>query len=77
VKPVNPSVERPIHELKYFKKMFVKAGESVNVNFILKQNAFSYYDIHTADWKVDKCNYEIELGNNSQNIVARASVSLN
>ena len=76
VKPVNPSVERPIHELKYFKKMFVKAGESVNVNFILKQNAFSYYDIHTADWKVDKCNYEIEIGNNSQNIVARASVSL-
>lgn len=76
VKPVNPSVERPIHELKYFKKVFVKAGETITVDFILKQDVFSYYDVHLGDWKVDKCNYEIEIGKDSRTIVARAPIVL-
>jgi len=77
VKPVNPSIERPVHELKFFKKVFVKAGQSVKVDFDLKQDAFSYYDVHRGDWTVDKCNYEIEVGRNSQSIVLHSPISLN
>lgn len=76
VKPVDPAIDRPVHELKYFKKVFVKAGESVTVDFVLKKDAFSYYDVHKGDWTVDKCNYEIEIGKNSREIVASIPVLL-
>ncbi|MCI1684434.1 MAG: glycoside hydrolase family 3 C-terminal domain-containing protein [Prevotella sp.] len=75
VHPINPSVGRPVHELKYFKKVFVGAGKTTDVDFTLPASAFSYYDVHKGDWKVDRCNYEIEVGTNSQNILQRAPVS--
>lgn len=76
VHPINPSIFRPVHELKYFKKVFVKAGDTVSVDFVLNKGAFSYYDVHVGDWIVDKCNYEIEIGRNSRLIVLKAPVSL-
>ncbi|MCI1741714.1 MAG: glycoside hydrolase family 3 C-terminal domain-containing protein [Prevotella sp.] len=75
VHPVNPSVNRPVHELKYFKKVFVGAGKATDVDFTLPASAFSYYDVHKGDWKVDRCNYEIEVGTNSRNILRRAPVA--
>lgn len=75
VHPVNPSVSRPVHELKYFKKVFVGAGKTTDVDFSLPASAFSYYDVHKGDWKVDRCNYEIEVGTNSRNILQRAPVA--
>lgn len=77
VKPINPSVDRPIHELKAFKKVFVKAGETVTVDFSLnKKDAFSYYDVHIGDWKIDPGKYEIEIGNNSENILTQALINI-
>lgn len=76
VKPINPAVDRPVHELKFFKKVFLKAGSSLNVDFLLNQDTFSYYDVHVGDWVVDKCKYDLEIGKNSRDIVLRTSVSL-
>lgn len=75
VHPVDPSISRPVHELKYFKKVFVGAGKTTDVDFSLPASAFSYYDVHKGDWKVDRCNYEIEVGTNSRNILQRAPVA--
>ncbi len=75
VHPVDPSISRPVHELKYFKKVFVGAGKTTDVDFTLPASAFSYYDVHKGDWKVDRCNYEIEVGTNSRNILQRAPVA--
>lgn len=76
VRPINPSIERPVHELKYFKKVFVKAGNTAIVKFSLKQDAFSYYNVHTEKWVVDKCNYMIEIGKDSRTVVAKAFIPL-
>lgn len=76
VKPISPSVERPVHELKAFKKVFVKSGESITVDFSLDKDAFSYYDVHIGDWKVDRGQYEIEIGTNSENIVAHEVINI-
>lgn len=76
VKPLNASVFRPVHELKYFKKVEIPAGSSVTVEFELDKDAFSYYDTSIADWTVDRCDYEIEVGRNSADIVLRQPVSL-
>ena len=76
VHPVNPSVSRPVHELKAFEKVFLKAGEQKTVSMKLDSGAFSYFDVKTNDWKVDPCQYEIEVGRNSREIVQRKSISL-
>lgn len=76
VHPVNPSVFRPSHELKGFEKVFLKAGEQKVVSFNLDEDAFSYFDVQKNDWKVDGCQYEIEIGRNSRDIVLHQPVSL-
>lgn len=77
VKPLSPSVERPGHELKWFKKVFVPAGESVTVDFELNADAFSYYDVHSGDWRVDFGAYDVELCRDSRSVVAVSRVELN
>lgn len=74
VKPLNPSVERPVHELKALKKVFIKAGETVNVNFTLPESAFSYFNVSKNDWSFDGCKYAIQVGRNSRDIVLSSTV---
>ncbi|MCS3283299.1 fibronectin type III-like domain-contianing protein [Bacteroides salyersiae] len=38
-------VERPEKELKQFKKVFLKAGESITIKMLLSKDAFTYYNI--------------------------------
>jgi beta-glucosidase len=76
VKPINPSVNRPVHELKFFKKIRLKPGEEKTVNFTLCKDAFSYYDVHLGNWVLDKCKYEIEIGKNSRSILLTKAISL-
>jgi beta-glucosidase len=74
VKPLHPSVPRPMHELKAFQKVLVKAGESTTVTVDLGQDAFSYYDVAGKGWKVDPGPYEIQAGLSSREILARSTV---
>ncbi|MDP4268567.1 MAG: glycoside hydrolase family 3 C-terminal domain-containing protein [Bacteroidota bacterium] len=74
VKPLAPSVTRPVHELKAFKKVFVKAGQTVKVDFTLDDSSFSYFDVQKNSWVVDHGQYEIQAGTNSRDILATAKV---
>ncbi|MDP4186123.1 MAG: glycoside hydrolase family 3 C-terminal domain-containing protein [Bacteroidota bacterium] len=76
VKPINPKVSRPVHELKAFKKVYIKAGKVQTVEFDLGSDAFSYYDENVQGWVVDKCSYEIQAGENSRKILSSAKISL-
>ena len=75
VKPLNPSIFRPAHELKAFRKVSLKAGESADVEFVLGDDVFSFYDVTIADWKKDLCEYEIEIARDSRTIVTSGRVS--
>jgi beta-glucosidase len=74
VKPLAPSVDRPVHELKAFKKVFVKAGQTVKVNFTLNDSSFSYFDVSKNSWAVDHGQYEIQAATNSRDILATARI---
>jgi beta-glucosidase len=76
VKPLHPSVERPVHELKAFRKVLIKAGESVPVNVELKSDAFSYYDVTEKAWRVDPGSYEIQAGVSSREILSTSTVEI-
>jgi beta-glucosidase len=76
VKPIHPSVSRPVHELKFFRKITLRPNETRQVNFVLNKDAFSYYDVHLGNWKLDKCSYKIEIGRNSRSIIMSKIIHL-
>lgn len=58
------SVTRPVKELKGFKKVFLKAGESKDVEFTLTRDDLAFY---TADmnWEAEPGEFEIWIGGSS------------
>lgn len=75
IHPLNPTIERPVKELKGFEKIAVAAGESKQVSFDLTENAFKYYDEDSKSWKLDSVEYEIQLGNSVEDVQLSSTVS--
>ena len=65
---VNPTVLRPSKELKTYKKVFLKAGESQQVNVHLPKSAFAFYDVDSHDWKVNPGEFNVMVGASSSDI---------
>lgn len=76
VAPGKASVARPKHELKGFRKVFLKAGESAEVSFDLDERAFAYWSEKFNDWHVEAGEYAIEVGTSSRDIAGVAMVAL-
>ena len=68
VQPMNPSVFRPVKELKGFKKVFLQPGEKQKVSVALDKSAFAYYDANRKDWVAEKGDYKILIGTSSRDI---------
>lgn len=76
IRPINAKVFRPYKELKGYDKKFIKAGESEKYEIVLDQEAFSYYAPEIHDFKYDAGEYEILVGNSSDNITLRKSIRI-
>lgn len=70
------SVDRPDKELKAFKKVFLKAGETRRVEMTLGARDFSFWDEKTKNWKAEPGQFVIRLGNSSRNISHMLNVNL-
>ena len=69
-------IDRPGHELKGFKRVDLKPGESQTVAFTLGRAAFSYWSPETKDWVADSGTFEIQVGASSRDIRLRAPLEL-
>ena len=76
VAPGKSAVARPIHELKGFRKVLLKAGESAEVSFDLDERAFAYWSEKFDDWHVESGEYAIEVGTSSRDIAGTGVVEL-
>ena len=76
VAPGKAAVSRPRHELKGFRKMFLKGGESAELSFDLDERAFAYWSEKFSDWHVEVGEYGIEVGTSSRDIAGVATVAL-
>lgn len=77
IAPRDPSVIRPIKELKGFEKVFLKAGESKRVVFRLDSSAFAYYSDKIHDWYSEGGEYDILVGESSASILLEETVHYN
>jgi beta-glucosidase len=74
VSAAEPSVERPVRELKGFAKVFLLPGESKQISLSLDRRSFSYFDARTTRWKADPGRYEISVGASSRDLRIRQSL---
>ncbi|MFP5106212.1 glycoside hydrolase family 3 C-terminal domain-containing protein [Neobacillus sp. C211] len=74
VKDVKSSVNRPEKELKGFEKVDLQPGEEKTVTFLLNNRAFAYYNVEMKDWHVETGEFEILVGESSQEIVLKDSI---
>lgn len=70
-------LQRPVKELKGFKKIYLQPDEKQKVEFILDQTSFAFYSDIEKLWICEKGSYEILVGSSSRDIRSKTSVVLN
>jgi len=68
IRSIASVVDKPVKELKAFKKIFLKKGETQSVHFNIDKNAFAYYHAEKKEWTVDPGKYAIHIGSSSKDI---------
>ena len=76
VRDTESSVPRPHKELKGFEKVSLKPGESHRISVILDEEAFSFYDINTHRFVLEPGEFEIMVGDSSENLPLAGTVAL-
>lgn len=76
VAPRSRRVSRPVHELKGFKRVFLKAGNSAEIAIELDSRAFAYWSEAYGDWHVEGGTYGIQVGSSSRDISAEVDLDL-
>ena len=69
-------VPRPRKELKAFKKVDLKPGETKHVEVSLDRRAFSYYDVKSHRWTVAPGDFDVYVGRSSVDIQLTGKVSI-
>lgn len=72
----NAPVLRPAKELKGFKKVYLKAGETKTASITFKVEDMAYYDDKTSKWVVDAGEFELSLGTSSRDIDFMAPIQV-
>jgi beta-glucosidase len=76
VKAAQPTVERPVRELKGFEKVFLSPGESKEVTLGVDRRSFAYFDPAAGHWRTDPGEYEIAIGASSRDLRLRQTLTV-
>ena len=69
------SVVRPVKELKDFRKVFLKAGESKVLHFKIDKQKLSFYNQH-LEWITEPGTFELMIGSSSDDIRLKKNFEL-
>lgn len=76
VSDVECSAPRPVKELKGFEKIELRPGQSRTVEILLPSDSFMYYDINRHEFVLEPGQFDIFVGNSSDNLPLKASIAL-
>lgn len=76
VKDVEASVDRPVKELKGFKKVWLNPSEQQDVDITIDNTALAFYDETSSSWKSENGVFEVLIGNASDHITQKARFTL-
>jgi beta-glucosidase len=69
-------IDRPVHELKAFKRVELKPGQERLVHFHLNRADLSYWSPEKKDWVAEPGTFEIQVGASSRDIRLKAPLEL-
>ena len=69
-------VSRASKELKGFKKVLVKSGNSETVTIKLPVKELAYYDVASKKWVVEAGKYTLKVGNSSRDIKKEIAITI-
>lgn len=77
VSKIDGKVDRPVNELKTFKKTSLLAPNTVeNIALQINYEDLRYWDEDSNDWKLEEGEYHINIGNSSRNILLSKVIKL-
>jgi beta-glucosidase len=65
---VNSKVERPTEELKGFKRITLRAGETSTIHFTLNADALAYWNVAKGSFEVEPGQLNVMIGSSSADI---------
>jgi len=69
------SIVRPVEELKDFKKIFLKSGESKTIQFKIDKQKLSFYN-QQLNWVAEPGDFDLMIGSSSRDIRLKDSFEL-
>ena len=76
VRDVQSSVDRPVKELKAFRRVVLKPGETQTISFALDKSALAFYDVTRKDWVAEPGTFEVLVGASSRDIRLKVTFEL-
>jgi beta-glucosidase len=70
------SLPRPVKELKGFQKVFLKAGERKQIEFVITPDDLKYYDDKRQKWIAEAGEFEAFIGSSSADIKTKVKFTL-
>jgi len=70
------SVDRPVQELKGFRRVELAAGEAKTVNFTLDRRATAFYSTAKKSWVTEPGEFDVLVGSSSRDIRLKGSFTL-
>jgi len=70
------SVDRPVKELKGFRRIELAPGKSATVNFTLDKSAMAFYNTQKKDWITEPGKFDVLVGSSSRDIRLKGSFEL-
>lgn len=75
IRDVESSLPRPFKELKAFQKITLEPGQTSTVKFSINKEMLAFYDPAKHDWITEAGDFEILIGNASNNIKLKQTIT--
>jgi beta-glucosidase len=76
VRPRGPSRDRPVKELKAFRKVELGPGEAARISLDLDARAFAFFDPSAARWVTEPGAYDLLVGGSAADVELQATVRI-
>ena len=76
ISDLKSSVDRPLKELKAFKKVWLQPGETKTVTLTIDRRALSFWNPQTNEWTVEPGTFEALVGTSAGNITGKIRFSV-
>jgi beta-glucosidase len=69
-------IDRPLRELKGFRRVELAPGETQTVQFTIERSALSYYSVEKSTWIAEPGEFQIDVGSSSRDLRVHAPLRL-